>query len=141
MAKIEFKNVGHSYDQNAKNPVYALKPFPLSWDDGGRYALLGPSGCGKTTMLNIMSGLITPSEGNVLFKGEDITGTPSYELFSKGLLRTFQIAHEFTNLTVLENLMMVPGNQSGEKLTNALFNSKIVNSEEKKNQTKSFRSN
>jgi branched-chain amino acid transport system ATP-binding protein len=53
-------------------------------------------------------------------------------LFSKGLLRTFQIAHELTNLTVLENLMMVPGNQSGEKLTNALFNPKIVNEEEKK---------
>ena len=61
---------------------------------------------------------------------EDITGTPSYELFSKGLLRTFQIAHEFTNLTVLENLMMVPGNQSGERLTNAWFKSKKVQSEE-----------
>ena len=61
---------------------------------------------------------------------EDITGTPSYELFSKGLLRTFQIPHEFTNLTVLENLMMVPGNQSGERLTNAWFKSKKVQSEE-----------
>jgi len=75
---------------------------------------------------------LKPSKGNVLFCGEDITGIPSYELFSKGLLRTFQIAHEFTNLTVLENLMMVPGNQSGEHLTNALFNPKIVNQEEKK---------
>ena len=53
-------------------------------------------------------------------------------MFSKGLLRTFQIAHEFTHLTVLENLMMVPGDQSGEKLVNALFKPKIVNVEEKK---------
>ena len=66
------------------------------------------------------------------FVGENITGIPSYELFSKGLLRTFQIAHEFTHLTVLENLMMVPGDQSGEKLVNALFKPKIVNVEEKK---------
>ena len=55
MAKIEFKSVGHCYDVTAENKVYALNPFSLTWEDGGRYALLGPSGCGKTTMLNIMS--------------------------------------------------------------------------------------
>ena len=80
-------------------------------------------------MFNLIAGNLKPSKGNVLFYGENITGIPSYELFSKGLLRTFQIAHEFTNLTVLENLMMVPVNQSGEHLTNALFNPKIVNQE------------
>ena len=94
--------------------------------------IIGPNGSGKTTLFNLIAGNLRPSEGNVLFQDEDITGIPSYELFSKGLLRTFQIAHEFTNLTVLENLMMVPGNQSGEQLTNALFNSKIVKKEEKK---------
>ena len=94
--------------------------------------IIGPNGSGKTTLFNLIAGNLKPSEGNVLFQDEDITGIPSYELFSKGLLRTFQIAHEFTNLTVLENLMMVPGNQSGEKLTNALFNPKIVNQEEVK---------
>ena len=73
MAKIEFKNVGHCYDVSAENKVYALNPFSLTWEDGGRYALLGPSGCGKTTMLNIMSGLITPSDGNVYFDENDIT--------------------------------------------------------------------
>ncbi len=65
-----------------------------------------------------------------MFNNENITDVPSYELFSKGLLRTFQIAHEFTNLTVLENLMMVPGNQSGEKLMTALINPKLVKNEE-----------
>ena len=95
-------------------------------------ALIGVNGSGKTTLFNLIAGNLKPSDGNVLFQGEDITGIPSYELFSKGLLRTFQIAHEFTNLTVLENLMMVPGKQSGEKLTNALFSSKIVRQEEEK---------
>jgi len=94
--------------------------------------IIGPNGSGKTTLFNLIAGNLKPSDGNVLFQGEDITGIPSYELFSKGLLRTFQIAHEFTNLTVQENLMMVPGNQSGEKLTNALFKPKIVRDEEKK---------
>ena len=99
---------------------------------GSITGIIGPNGSGKTTLFNLIAGNLKPSDGNVSFQGKDITGIPSYELFSKGLLRTFQIAHEFTNLTVLENLMMVPGNQSGEKLTNALFNPKIVNKEEKK---------
>ena len=99
---------------------------------GSITGVIGPNGSGKTTLFNLIAGNLKPSDGSVLFQGENITGIPSYELFSKGLLRTFQIAHEFTNLTVLENLMMVPGNQSGEQLINALFNSKIVNKEEKK---------
>ena len=99
---------------------------------GSITGVIGPNGSGKTTLFNLIAGNLKPSSGNVLFCGEDITGMPSYELFSKGVLRTFQIAHEFTNLTVLENLMMVPGNQSGEHLTNALFNPKKVNQEEKK---------
>jgi branched-chain amino acid transport system ATP-binding protein len=92
--------------------------------------IIGPNGSGKTTLFNLIAGNIKSSSGNVLFNREEITDVPSYELFSKGLLRTFQIAHEFTNLTVLENLMMVPGNQSGEKLMNALFKPSLVEKEE-----------
>ena len=99
---------------------------------GSITGIIGPNGSGKTTLFNLIAGNLKPSDGSVLFYGEDITGIPSYELFSKGLLRTFQIAHEFTHLTVLENLMMVPGDQSGEQLVNALFKPKIVNAEEKK---------
>ena len=110
----------------------AVSNCSLKIQKGSITGIIGPNGSGKTTLFNLIAGNIKPSEGSVLFQGEDITGTPSHELFSKGLLRTFQIAHEFTNLTVLENLMMVPGNQSGEKLTNALFNTKIVNAEEQK---------
>ena len=110
----------------------AVSNCSLKIRKGSITGVIGPNGSGKTTLFNLIAGNLKPSEGNVLFQDEDITGIPSYELFSKGLLRTFQIAHEFTNLTVLENLMMVPGNQSGEKLTNALFNPKIVSQEEVK---------
>ena len=110
----------------------AVADCSLKIKKGSITGIIGPNGSGKTTLFNLIAGNIKPSDGNVLFQGEDITGIPSYELFSKGLLRTFQIAHEFTNLTVLENLMMVPGNQSGEQLTNALFNLKTVKKEEKK---------
>ena len=67
MAKIELKNVAHSYTPSVEEPEYALKKCNLIWKDGGRYAVLGPSGCGKTTMLNIMSGLVKPSEGSLNF--------------------------------------------------------------------------
>ena len=109
----------------------AVSNCSLKIRKGSITGIIGPNGSGKTTLFNLIAGNLKPSNGSVLFHGKDITGLPSYELFSKGLLRTFQIAHEFTHLTVLENLMMVPGHQSGEKLVNALFKSKIVKEEEK----------
>ena len=83
--------------------------------------IIGPNGSGKSTLFNLIAGSLKPNSGKVLFNDEDITNVPSHDLFSKGILRTFQIAHEFTNLTVLENLMMVPSNQVGESLLSALF--------------------
>jgi len=100
--------------------------------------IIGPNGSGKTTLFNLIAGNLKSSEGTVLFNNENITDVPAYELFSKGLLRTFQIAHEFTNLTVLENLMMVPGNQTGEKLMNVLMSSKIIKSEEEEIKNKAL---
>ncbi len=67
MAKIDLSNVSHSYNPNDPNPVFALNPFSMTWENGNRYAILGPSGCGKTTMLNIVSGLVRPSAGRILF--------------------------------------------------------------------------
>ena len=101
MAKIEFKSVGHCYDVTAENKVYALNPFSLTWEDGGRYALLGPSGCGKTTMLNIMSGLITPSDGNVYFDGNDITNVITEE---RNIAQVFQFPVIYNTMTVFDNL-------------------------------------
>ena len=109
----------------------AVSNCSLKIKKGSITGIIGPNGSGKTTLFNLIAGNLKPSDGSVLFNGNNITGIPSYELFSKGLLRTFQIAHEFTNLTVLENLMMVPGNQSGESLMNALLKPKMVNEEEK----------
>ncbi len=110
----------------------AVSNCSLKIKKGSITGIIGPNGSGKTTLFNLIAGNLKSSNGTVLFNDENITNIPSYELFSKGVLRTFQIAHEFTNLTVLENLMMVPGNQSGEKLINALFKPGIVNSEEVK---------
>ena len=110
----------------------AISNCSLKIKKGSITGIIGPNGSGKTTLFNLIAGNLKPNKGNVYFDNEDITGIPSYELFSKGILRTFQIAHEFTNLTVLENLMMVPGGQSGELLVNALFKPRLVNEEEKK---------
>jgi len=108
----------------------AVSNCSLNIKKGSITGVIGPNGSGKTTLFNLIAGNLKPNSGQVMFNNEEITSIPSYELFSKGLLRTFQIAHEFTNLTVLENLMMVPGNQSGEKLMTALLNPKLVKKEE-----------
>ena len=108
----------------------AVSNCSLNIKKGSITGVIGPNGSGKTTLFNLIAGNLKPNSGHVMFNNEEITSIPSYELFSKGLLRTFQIAHEFTNLTVLENLMMVPGNQSGEKLITALLKPKLVKKEE-----------
>ena len=116
----------------------AVSNCSLKIKKGSITGIIGPNGSGKTTLFNLIAGNLKANDGKVLFNEENITNIPSYELFSKGLLRTFQIAHEFTNLTVLENLMMVPGNQTGEKLFNALFNREKVRKEEEKIRKKAY---
>jgi branched-chain amino acid transport system ATP-binding protein len=97
---------------------------------GSITGLIGPNGAGKTTLFNVIAGRLPPTSGRVLMGGEDITGLTPHELFAKGLLRTFQIAHEFGSMTVRENLMMVPPNQTGETLWNAWFRRRAVAEEE-----------
>ena len=97
---------------------------------GSITGLIGPNGAGKTTTFNVIAGLLPPTSGRVLMDGEDITGLSPHELFHKGLLRTFQIAHEFGSMTVRENLMMVPGNQKGETLWNTWFHRDEIAEEE-----------
>ena len=108
----------------------AVSDCSLKIKKGSITGIIGPNGSGKTTLFNLITGNLKASSGKVLFYDEDVTDVPSYELFSKGILRTFQIAHEFTNLSVLENLMMVPANQSGEELMTALLKPNLVKSEE-----------
>jgi len=116
----------------------AVANCSLKIKKGSITGIIGPNGSGKTTLFNLIAGNLKCSEGRVLFNNENITYVPSYELFSKGLLRTFQIAHEFSNLTVLENLMMVPGNQSGEILLNALLKPKLIKKEEDQIRSKAY---
>jgi len=97
---------------------------------GSITGLIGPNGAGKTTLFNIIAGAFRPTSGHVFLDDVDITGLAPHELFHRGVLRTFQIAHEFTTLSVLENLMVVPGGQRGEGLLDAWFRRRQVREEE-----------
>ncbi len=102
MAKITLDNIAHSYLANPKDESdYALRLIDNIWDDGGAYALLGPSGCGKTTLLNIISGLLTPSKGRVLFDGKDVTDLPPEK---RNIAQVFQFPVLYDTMTVFNNL-------------------------------------
>ena len=109
----------------------AVDGSTLEIEEGSITGLVGPNGAGKTTLFNVIAGVLAPTTGKVLMAGEDITGVPPHVLFHKGLLRTFQIAHEFSSMTVLENLMMVPGGQTGETLWNTWFGRRRIADEER----------
>jgi glycerol transport system ATP-binding protein len=102
MARIVFKNAGHSYSGSSGNLAdYALQPMNLSWEDGEKYALLGPSGCGKTTLLNMISGLIRPSDGQIFFNNEDVTDIPTAK---RNIAQVFQFPVIYNTMTVYGNL-------------------------------------
>ena len=111
---------------------HAVDGASLEIKTGSITGLIGPNGAGKTTLFNVIAGRYEQTSGQVFMDGEDITGLPPHKLFDKGLLRTFQIAHEFGSMTVRENLMMVPPRQTGEKLWNALFSRGAVAEEEER---------
>lgn len=106
--------------------IRAVDGVSLEIAQGSITGLIGPNGAGKTTLFNIIAGHFPPSSGSIHLDGENVTELEPHELFHKGLLRTFQIAHEFSSLTVLENLMMVPGDQPGENLRHSWFNFRRV---------------
>ena len=110
---------------------HAVDGASLTIREGSITGLIGPNGAGKTTLFNVIAGVLQPTSGRVTMNGEDITGLPPHTLFHKGLLRTFQIAHEFSSMTVRENLMMVPGGQAGETLWNAWFRRGRIAEEER----------
>jgi branched-chain amino acid transport system ATP-binding protein len=110
-AVIDVQNVSKSF-----GGLVAVKNCSLQVKRGSITGLIGPNGAGKSTLFNLVAGNITPDHGRIIFDGQDITGLPPYALFARGMLRTFQIAHEFSNMTALENLMIVADDQPGENL-------------------------
>jgi len=115
MAKITLQHIRHSYTQNPSAPGdWALKELDAVWEDGTAYALLGPSGCGKTTLLNIISGLISPTEGRVLFGDRDVTDVPTSE---RHIAQVFQFPVVYDTMTVYDNLAFPLRNRGMDKVT------------------------
>ncbi len=108
---IKIENVSKSF-----GGIHAVRGVSFDVAPRSITGLIGPNGAGKSTLFNIVAGLIRPDAGRVLLDGDDITGTPPHRLFHRGLVRTFQIPHEFARMTVRENLMVVPAGQAGENL-------------------------
>lgn len=111
--------------------VAALSGCSLGLDQGRITGLIGPNGAGKTTLLNVIAGIAPPDRGRVMLDGRDVTALPSPKLARLGLTRTFQIARELGNLTVLENLLLARLNQRGESVFAALFQRRRIRDEER----------
>jgi len=122
---IDVRNVSKHF-----GGLTAVNNCSLSVRRGSVTGLIGPNGAGKSTLFNIVAGNIVPDSGQVIFDGRDVTGWRPHQLFRIGMLRTFQIAHEFSQMTALENLMMVPGDQPGENLLDTWFRPRLVRSRE-----------
>src|ERR1700743_1109710 len=102
MARIDLVDLAHSYGGNGADPQsFALKPVTMAWRQGGAYSLLGPSGCGKTTLLNLISGIVTPSRGQILFDGVDITPLSTQK---RNIAQVFQFPVIYDTMTVGQNL-------------------------------------
>jgi branched-chain amino acid transport system ATP-binding protein len=110
-AVVDVQNVSKRF-----GGLKAVNECSLRVERGSITGLIGPNGAGKSTLFNLVAGNITPDSGKIIFDGQDVTGLKPHQLFHRGMLRTFQIAHEFSNMTALENLMMVPSGQPGESL-------------------------
>ena len=116
----------------------AVNNVTLKVNQGSITGLIGPNGAGKTTLFNTIAGVYSPNSGEIFLENNNITGLKPHELFNLGILRTFQIAHEFSSLTVLENLMMVPNKQLGENLIYAWFKNNLVKKQEEEIRAKAI---
>tara|TARA_Y100001001_G_scaffold33879_1_gene28206 strand:+ start:2402 stop:3184 length:783 start_codon:yes stop_codon:yes gene_type:complete len=130
---LEIKNIQKNF-----GGLVAVNNASMNVTKGSITGLIGPNGAGKTTLFNIIAGNLHSDLGEVYLEEEKISDLKAHELFEKGVLRTFQIAHEFSTLTVLENLMMVPGNQFGENLLYSWFKNSIVSKQEEEIRAKAI---
>jgi branched-chain amino acid transport system ATP-binding protein len=118
--------------------LLALNHCSLQVQRGAITGLIGPNGAGKTTLFNVLTGFSKPDSGRVLFHGLDITGLPPHRIFRHGICRTFQIPREFRDMTVLENLMIVPSGQLGEQPWYPWFRPGLVRQQEAQNREKAL---
>jgi len=109
----------------------AVDRVSLSVAEGTITGLIGPNGAGKTTLFNMLAGALKPTAGSITFQGRRIDGRPPYAIFRTGLARTFQIPRPFAEMTVLENVMLVPMGQSGERFWNNWLRRGTVRAEER----------
>ncbi|MDC0192323.1 ABC transporter ATP-binding protein [Alphaproteobacteria bacterium] len=130
---LEIKDINKNF-----GGLRAVNNASMKIEKGSITGLIGPNGAGKTTLFNTIAGVYTPDKGEIFLENQNITGLKPHNLFNKGILRTFQIAHEFSTLTVLENLMMVPPNQYGENLIYAWFRNNDVKKQEEEIRTKAI---
>lgn len=116
--------------QKSFGGLTAVDGCSLEVKEGSITGLIGPNGAGKTTLFNIITGHYKPDRGKIIFQGQAIQGLPPHEIFKKKIYRTFQITREFAQMSVLENLMIMPEYQSGEKIWNTWFRPSKVRSQE-----------
>ena len=113
--------------------VQAIQDCSLEVEEGKITGLIGPNGAGKTTLFNLITGFHKPDSGRIFFRNEEITGLPPHQVFHKGLFRTFQITREYKEMSVLENLLLIPKDQVGEQIWKVLFMNNAIKAQEKKN--------
>jgi glycerol transport system ATP-binding protein len=115
MSMITLKDIRHSYMANPVDEIdWALKEMSVEWSDGGAYALLGPSGCGKTTLLNIISGLLAPTEGEVWFGDQNVTNEPAD---TRNIAQVFQFPVVYDTMSVYDNLAFPLRNRGIDEAT------------------------
>ncbi len=125
-AMLEIQRIEKSF-----GGLKAVNDCSLEVNKGSITGLIGPNGAGKTTLFNIITGHYKPDRGKIFFQGEAIDGLAPHQIFKKKVYRTFQITREFAHMTVLENLMIMPEHQLGERIWNTWFRSSSIRQQEK----------
>jgi branched-chain amino acid transport system ATP-binding protein len=128
---LEIKNVSKNF-----GGLEAVSGCTLTVKENSITGLIGPNGAGKTTLFNVIANVYQPTKGEVLFRGEKLSGTPTWKVPGKGLARTFQTPHGFPLLTVMESLMATPLNQRGERILSAFIRGPKVRAQEAANREK-----
>jgi branched-chain amino acid transport system ATP-binding protein len=123
---LEVREVNKSF-----GGLMAVFNCSLTVKEGSITGLIGPNGAGKTTLFNVITGHLKPDRGEIMFLNEAVTGLAPHEIFKKKIYRTFQITREFAQMSVLENLMLIPEQQVGEKIWNTWFRQGSVRTQER----------